>query len=858
MRVRLLHVTLRRSGAKARKEEVVEVERLTVGRGTDNALHIPGLTVALHHCVFVKRPDGIYVEPVDARDLRVNGNVTTGQRLAKGDVVRVGQRELRVLEIGGAEDLTLEIEEVARSAVDALRAHTRIGIERGFLTRRTLSWTFVVGILFFFLAIPLLYHLVRFVGGDKTKQAVHPRPPATSPLEYAGRLIEVGWISGPLARNHSHLKNDCAACHAAGFARVRDQECIACHSAMGRHTPMEIPLKEINTVRCASCHVEHKGDAGLLGFGPEMCTPCHANIKAKFTGTTLLNVHGFSRGHPEFRPAVVIDSAAGQRARVPLQLLRQPVAASDGAMREHSGLKFSHTTHLQPGLSGADGEEVTLKCGDCHTPDAGQALMRPIEYRRHCQGCHDLKFEKGVDRQAPHASPQEVQNAVTEFYSRLALGGESSTTRSKERPLPADREGALAWAQEKAASANRRLLGAKGTCATCHTISARDGTISVAPVLLVPAPGAERWFAFAAFVHRPHQMVACESCHDVSQAKDATTVAMPGIERCRDCHGDTGRAGELFSSCITCHKFHHAEAGLMGGVHLQMAAAKSEPISTHTPEAVSPPAAVAQPPQEKPTQARLAAEPATVATEKPKEEVAVLREGAVALPAAALGTGVVESGVEIRSDSDTESKILGQFEGHTKVEVIEKKADWCRVRAPVLPTGSVEGWVPCSSVKPGREKPAAVAKAPAAAPAAPAKGKAAAPAGGGAGAPLAKAPAPAKAAGGGNGPDTISLKAIAGMEMKRATVPFTHQKHWNDYGAKCEDCHHAVKAKGGAVPATKTCTDAGCHQATQCNGQTVAAKNKACPFFEDAFHFNCIECHRAQSGPTKCAECHSG
>jgi hypothetical protein len=173
----------------------------------------------------------------------------------------------------------------------------------------------------------------------------------------------------------------------------------------------------------------------------------------------------------------------------------------------------------------------------------------------------------------------------------------------------------------------------------------------------------------------------------------------------------------------------------------------------------------------------------------------------------------------------------------------------------VLPTGSVEGWLACSSVKPAGEKPATVAKAAAA----PAKGKAAAPAAGGAGAgaPPAKAPAPAKAAGG-NGPDNIPLKAIAGMEMKRPEVPFTHQKHWSDYGVKCEECHHAVKAKGGAVPATKTCTDAGCHQATQCNGQTVAAKNKACPFFEDAFHFNCIECHRAQSGPTKCAECHSG
>jgi hypothetical protein len=857
MRVRLFHVTLRRSGARARKEEVVEVERLTVGRGTDNALQIPGLTVALHHCVFVKRPDGIYVEPIDARDLRVNGNVTTGQRLAKGDVVRVGQRELRVLDTGGAEDLTLEIEEVARSAVGALAAHTRIGIERGFLTRRTLSWTLVVVILFFFLAVPLLYHLVRFAAGDETKQAVHPRPPATSPLEYAARLMEVGWISGPLARNHSHLKNDCAACHASGFQRVRDQECTACHSAMGRHTPMEIPLEEINTVRCASCHVEHNGETGLLGFGPQMCTSCHANIKAKFTGTTLLNVRGFSKGHPEFRPAVVIDAGARQRARVPLQELRRPIAASDGVMRERSGLKFSHTAHLQPGLPGANGEEVTLGCGDCHTPDPGQVLMQPIEYKRHCQGCHDLTFEKGVDRQAPHAGPDEVQNAVTEFYSRLALGGESSSssTRRKERALPADRAGALAWAEEKAAAANRRLLGANGTCAFCHTVRVGDGTISVEPVLLVPAPAAEQWFAFAAFVHRPHQMVACASCHDVSQARDASTVAMPGIDRCRDCHGDTGRAGEVSSPCITCHEFHHAEVGLMGGVHLQAAAATSEPITAHTREQVSPPAVAAQPVEEKPTKEPPAAEPATAPAKTPKQEIASQREAVVALPAAALATGVVQGGVELRSAANEESKILGDFESRTTVEILEKKEDWCRIRTPVLPKGSVEGWVRCAAIS---SQPQTVS-----APPAPSKNpKAASPPASAAAEkstkPAASKPPPAKAGASGNGPDEILLQPIAGTAKKRPPAPFTHKTHYDTYSVACATCHHPVKALGNKEPPQKTCSDAGCHTADQCNNQVVPAKNKACPFFEDAFHVNCIECHRAQSGPTKCAECHSG
>ena len=198
-----------------------------------------------------------------------------------------------------------------------------------------------------------------------------------------------------------------------------------------------------------------------------------------------------------------------------------------------------------------------------------------------------------------------------------------------------------------------------------------------------------------------------------------------------------------------------------------------------------------------------------------------------------------------------DSRVLGTFEGRTDVDVLESREQWTRVRAPVIGGASVEGWVASAAVKAPGEKPAAVAMI------APAKGKAPAAAAPAASAKAAAPAAPAKAAGG-KGADNIVLAALAGMEAKKPGTSFTHKKHYEDYSVKCEECHHAVKAKGGAVPATKTCTDAGCHQATQCNGQTVAAKNKACPFFEDAFHFNCIECHRSQSGPTKCGECHSG
>jgi hypothetical protein len=220
--------------------------------------------------------------------------------------------------------------------------------------------------------------------------------------------------------------------------------------------------------------------------------------------------------------------------------------------------------------------------------------------------------------------------------------------------------------------------------------------------------------------------------------------------------------------------------------------------------------------------------------------------------AAVARAGLIAKGTDLLAGPSPDSEVLGTFEGKTDVDALETRAQWTRVRAPVIGGGSVEGWVASAAVKAPGEKPPAVVMA-----AESPKGKAAAPAPPAGGAKPAAPAAPAKAAAG-KGPENIVLAALAGMESKKPGTPFTHKQHYEDHGVKCEDCHHAVKAKGGAVPATKTCTDAGCHQATQCNGQTVAAKNKACPFFEDAFHFNCIECHRAQSGPTKCGECHAG
>ena len=214
--------------------------------------------------------------------------------------------------------------------------------------------------------------------------------------------------------------------------------------------------------------------------------------------------------------------------------------------------------------------------------------------------------------------------------------------------------------------------------------------------------------------------------------------------------------------------------------------------------------------------------------------------------------GVVARGVEL-ADAPS-GTVLGEFQGRTEVQVLEERDGWARVRTQIVDGGSIEGWVEHARLADPAAKAAAAKTATTTArsdaPAKPAAG-------------AAKSNAPAKPAAAksakpaGNGPDEINLVPIAGTEKKRPATPFTHKAHWDDDSIKCETCHHPVKAKGGAVP-SYSCSSSGCHTANECDGSAVAKKNKACPSFEDAFHIQCIDCHKKDGGPTKCAECHAG
>jgi len=80
------------------RELVLDAHPLTVGRGTNNDVSLPNDEYAsTRHARFEPRRDGVWIEDVGSTNgTFVNGiRLTRERRLAPGDVVRVGETDLR-------------------------------------------------------------------------------------------------------------------------------------------------------------------------------------------------------------------------------------------------------------------------------------------------------------------------------------------------------------------------------------------------------------------------------------------------------------------------------------------------------------------------------------------------------------------------------------------------------------------------------------------------------------------------------------------------------------------------------------------------------------------------------------------
>jgi len=119
---------------------------------------------------------------------------------------------------------------------------------------------------------------------------------------------------------------------------------------------------------------------------------------------------------------------------------------------------------------------------------------------------------------------------------------------------------------------------------------------------------------------------------------------------------------------------------------------------------------------------------------------------------------------------------------------------------------------------------------------------------------------------------TITLQAPESVEASRPPVPFPHSMHFT---YNCQTCHHQWELDEPIV----SCTTSGCHDRTAApvrSKQGTVDEEEAAAYYKNAFHKNCIGCHKElkiarknlemsgrtlkqklpPSGPTTCRGCH--
>jgi hypothetical protein len=549
MRCLIRFLTRGPAGSVEQRDRVFEGEAVTLGRATDQVLHLKDRRVGLEHARLEPQGGGFRIATSALAGVLVNGRSRSEAALAAGDVIEVGENVLKIIAPPPGFDLafTFELGSQARMQ-DAQPAWGALDLAAAGWSKRRWSWIIAVAVL----ALTLLLPATSLLGPD-----------AATLLRGLSLPSDRWWLAGPIHPAHGGATAACESCHATPFVRVQDAQCLACHG-VGRHITADTPDPTgLAAMRCASCHLEHDEPPGLVNARQELCADCHGTLAADAGSLGGHEVTDFGAQHPEFRVSLLQPSPAGLEA-VEWNVVRLDLAAARG--EDRSNLRFPHSKHLDPeGIDTPDGARA-LECAECHVPEAGGALLQPIAMEQHCAGCHSLTFDPDdPTRTVPHGDPEAVLQELIEYYSARLLGGDAPTSEQRVvvrpgRPLTrTERERAAAEAEEQAQRVAADLFERRA-CATCHDVKRIEGAAvayRVEPVRLTA-----QFFPHAAFSHAAHddEVATCADCHAAAASESSADVLVPGIDRCRDCHGggDARRnePGRTPTPCIVCHAFH--------------------------------------------------------------------------------------------------------------------------------------------------------------------------------------------------------------------------------------------------------------------------------------------------------------
>jgi pSer/pThr/pTyr-binding forkhead associated (FHA) protein len=530
------------AGGVEYSDKIVDAPVVTIGRATDQVIHLKDRRARLQHATIEQQSDGVHITSNAMSGVSVNGRSRRDTRLVDGDVVEVGANIMRVIDAPDGVDFAITFELSATASSDHFVTDWSEPVSGiGGWSKRRLSWVLALLVLVFGLVLP-------------------------------GIAFEQYWLAGPVHSVHSSTASECRNCHVTLFQRVPDQACADCHT-VDKHVAQSA-AKVLGEVRCASCHLEHNEPPQLVNRHQRLCADCHKELPSD---VALEDAEDFLDAHPEFKVSLLVPrngtgSEPGALTRIDAiewHVVHIPLSEAQGA--DQSNLIFNHTVHLDAsGIVTPDGRHV-IECSECHVPEPGGARMQPISMDEHCSTCHTLSFDPDdPSRSVPHGDPETVLQSLVEYYSARLLGGDPDATEQRlRRPgralTRAERDRAAAEARVQALQVAEDLFERRA-CTNCHQVTRLDSAVTV-PWHVQPVRLTESFFTHANFSHAAHEteVTTCDGCHRASQSETATDVLIPGIESCRDCHGsgfaNRNKAAQTPSTCIMCHEFHFAAKG---------------------------------------------------------------------------------------------------------------------------------------------------------------------------------------------------------------------------------------------------------------------------------------------------------
>jgi predicted CXXCH cytochrome family protein len=547
---------------------LLHTRRLTIGSGPSQHLQLAAAGVDDRHAVLTASAlGGLRVTSVSGRGVGVNGRRESRARLKPGDVLQIGAAKLTIRPSRSRRAVILEVYEPVSEDSEPDYGHTEQPAPGPRMS--PWSWALSLGFAALFLLLPLSGLVMPGIQD----------PLRETPLLPSDAL----WSPGPLHTAHQSIGNRCDACHLKAFEPVRDKECFACHASVQHHVNIKTAdVSLFQDTQCTACHMEHKQPAALVQRDPRVCTDCHADLGRMKSGTTVRNATDFGTAHPEFRLTVLASTNVYQTS--PGNVDASETTPSWQAVRldrddpanfvEHSHLRFSHAQHLDPkGVKSPTGERI-LGCQDCHRPNSSGRDMLPIRMETNCSGCHSLLFdEHDPTSGVPHGKLEAVYKTLREHFSHeyLEQSGSMSPGVGRQARRPGNEQRAMSeaeqrrardWVDTQSLKIARELLE-KRVCANCHEVTRVPGGIGLEQWRVEPVQLTANWMPRARFDHAAHISETCVSCHArAPESKHATDILIPGIARCRECHGGSESPAKVASDCLMCHPFHVPNRGL--------------------------------------------------------------------------------------------------------------------------------------------------------------------------------------------------------------------------------------------------------------------------------------------------------